>query len=448
MARRVSEFAAAGLARIAQERQRKHRVPGLFAGICSGGELRWQAGIGAADVDDLHTPPGPDDQFLIGSNTKTFTAVLVMQLRDEGRLTLDDPLDRHLPEVTHPGVTIRSMLAHVSGMQREPVGDVWESMVNPDRAELVAGFNQAERMHKPHHLFHYSNLAFSMLGELVARLDGRPWEQSLRARLLEPLGMSRTSVGFTGRAVTGYYVPPYSDVPVRETAHDLKALAPCGGLMSTAADLARWSAFVADPAAEILCPDTLEEMLAPQIMTDTQRWAGAFGLGFMLLRSGDRIYAGHTGGMPGFITGLFTDRGAGAGAVVLMNSGAVPDAGGFAVQLLDHVLDHDPRLEPPWRPGPTVPAELAELVGLWFTEGSGVVFSVREGCLEARMQDQPEHVPPARFTPIAADLYRTVAGREQGELLRITRDEHGRVSKLNWATYLVTRGPLAFTEIH
>ena len=136
-------------------------------------------------------PPTADDQFLIASNTKTFTAVQVMQLRDEGKLSLDDTLDQHLPEVKHPGVTIRQALAHSSGMQREPVGDVWETLVNPDREELLAGFNEAERVHAPHQYFHYSNLVFSVLGELVARLDGRSWWESLKARILDPLEMRR-----------------------------------------------------------------------------------------------------------------------------------------------------------------------------------------------------------------------------------------------------------------
>ena len=222
-----------------------------------------------------------------------------MQLRDEGRLDLDDPIDRHLTGLTHGGVTIRSMLAHVSGMQREPVGDVWETLDNPDRAQLLAGFNEAERVHRPHHVFHYSNLAFSVLGELVAQLDGREWVESLRARLLEPLGLIRTTLEPTAPVVPGYFVPPYSDVPVLEPRVDLKALAPCGGLYSTAEDLARWSAFVADPPSESVQPPTpSEEMLQPQIMMDALRWGGAFGLGFMLMRSGDRVYAGHTGGFP------------------------------------------------------------------------------------------------------------------------------------------------------
>ena len=210
------------------------------------GELVWGDGIGRRAVD-ADTPPGPDDQFLVASNSKTFTAVMVMQLRDEGRLDLGDRVGDHLPEVAHP-LTVRQGLAHVSGMQREPVGDVWETLEQPTTEELLAGFVEAEVVGRPHDRWHYSNTVYAILGELVARLDGRSWEESLRARLLDPLELRRTSVGFDGGPqASGYYVAPYDDVPRPEPVMDLKAMAPCGGLASTATDLARWSAFVADP---------------------------------------------------------------------------------------------------------------------------------------------------------------------------------------------------------
>ncbi len=442
----LHESTTRALHRLALDRQTKHRVPGLYAGVVRGGDFVWQEGIGAADVTGPDRAPGADDQFLIASNSKTFTAVLVMQLRDEGRLSLDDTLDRHIAEVRHTGLTLRQCLAHVSGMQREPVGDVWETLRNPDRAELVAGFNEAERVHRPHHLWHYSNLVFSMLGEVVARLDGRDWYEALKARILDPLEMTRTTVGPRGPAVTGYYVPPWSDVPVVEPVVDTKALAPCAGLASTPRDLARWSTFVANPVEEVLHPDTLEEMCEPQTVIDRQRWTGAMGLGFMLLRADNRVYVGHTGGMPGHITGLFTHRESGTGGLALMNSTSAPDPAAFALDLAGHVLEHDPVDPEVWRPGAEVPADLASVLGVWFSEGSPFVFTVRHGRLEARAQGLAEHKPASTFERIGEDLYRTTGGREAGELLRLTRDEHGRVTTMNWATYLFTREPYAFGE--
>jgi hypothetical protein len=132
--------------------------------------------------------------------------------------------------------------------------------------------------------------------------------------------------------------------------------------------------------------------------------------------------------------------------MAMMNSTSAPDPAGFAVALAEHVIENDPVDPEPWRPGTEVPAELADLVGMWYSEGAPFVFSVKEGHLEARAQALPEHKPSSVFEKVGEDLYRTVSGREAGELLRVTRDEAGAVTKMNWATYLVTREPLAFGE--
>jgi CubicO group peptidase (beta-lactamase class C family) len=444
------ETTARSLHRIALGKQRDGRVPGLFAGVARGGSMLWGEGVGQADLGEERAP-GPDDQFLIASNTKTFIAVMVMQLRDEGRLALDDLLGDHVPEVSHP-ITIRQCLAHVSGMAREPLGDVWETLENPTAKELRRDFDDVERVLKPHHHWHYSNVVFAMLGQLVEELDGRSWEESLRIRLLQPLEMTRTTNGFDGGPrVTGYYVPPYDDVPRVEPVMDLKALAPCGGLASTANDLATWSGFVADPG-ELLSADTFEEMCQPQILLTTDNWNAAMGLGFFLIRSGSgssaRTWVGHTGGMPGHITGLFTHRESGTGGIALMNATSPPPPDAFAIELADHVVEHDPVDPERWLPGTKIPDELNGLLGRWFSEGQPFVFWVEHGELRARI-DKPaaEKLTPSRFEKVEDGVYRDVAGRERGEILRVTRAADRTVTKLNWATYVFTREPIAFGEI-
>ena len=414
--------------------------------MARGGELLWFAGIGATRVDSPETP-GPDDQYLVGSNTKTFTAVMLMQLRDEGRLTLDDLLADHLPDVGHP-VTVRQALAHVSGMQREPLGDVWDTLEQPDAASLLRGFAEAERVGRPHTRWHYSNLAYAVLGQVVEKLDSRPWVESLEERLLRPLEMRRTTVGFVDDDhVTGYFVPPFHDVPREEPVLDLRAMTPVGGLASTARDLARWSAFVASPPDEVLSPDTLEEMCQPQVLLDTERWNGGMGLGLFVLRPpSGRTWVGHDGGMPGHLTALLTHRESGTGGIVLMSNTAGPDPAVLALELADRVVEDLPVEDEPWRPGTSVPEELAGVIGRWYSEGRGFVFSVREGRLEARQDSAPATRPPSVFVAEGADRYRTESGRERGELLRVTRDAAGAVDRLHWATYVFTRAPLGFGE--
>ncbi len=447
MPQMISEQSERALRRILLERQHKHRLPGVLGAVSRGKDLLWSGGVGSWDLSRSGEPPTADTQFLIASISKTFTAVLVMALRDEGKLSLDDTVEQFIPESKHTGITIRQMLSHVTGMQREPVGDIWEVLRYPDRHELVAGWNEAEKILRPHHRWHYSNLCYSMLGEVVARIEGRDWIDCIQARILSPLRMTRTTLGFDdGAHAVGYYVPPYSDVPVVEPVLDIKAMACAGGLASTATDLATWTAFLADPNDEILSGDSLEEMCQPQIVADLEGWQLAWGLGLMLLRLEDRIWVGHTGGMPGHITGIFVDRGAKTAGIALMNSSSAPDPAALAVELATYVLTNDPAELEPWTPGTEVPAELVGVLGRWFSEGAPFTFTVRDGRLEARADGQPEHKPPSVFAKISDDLYRTESGRETGELLRIARGPDGTVTKMNWATYLVTREPYAFGE--
>jgi hypothetical protein len=220
-----------------------------------------------------------------------------------------------------------------------------------------------------------------------------------------------------------------------------------GGMVSTAADLARWSAFVADPG-ELLSADTVEEMCQPQILLSTDSWNAAMGLGFFLIRTATgRTYVGHTGGMPGHITGVFTHRESGTGAIALMNNTAPVPPDAFAVELAEHVVEHDPVEDDPWQPGTSIPDELRPILGRWYSEGQPFVFWVEQGELRARV-DKPAAaaLTPSRFERVEDDLYRDVSGRERGELLRVTRAADGSVAKLNWATYLFTREPIGFGE--
>jgi CubicO group peptidase (beta-lactamase class C family) len=148
--------------------QSEWHVPAVSAGVVRDGSLLWSAHVGSARLDPMKAPTD-DTQYMIGSITKTFTAVLVMALRDAGRISLDDPLERYLPQTRHGSVTIRSMLAHASGLQREPVGRIWENLEPPDSQRLLRELEDAEQVLPAHFAFHYSNLAFALLGQIVER---------------------------------------------------------------------------------------------------------------------------------------------------------------------------------------------------------------------------------------------------------------------------------------
>jgi hypothetical protein len=160
-----------------------------------------------------------------------------------------------------------------------------------------------------------------------------------------------------------------------------------------------------------------------------------------------RTYVGHTGGMPGHITGVFTHRESGTGGIALMSSTAAPAPDTFAIDLADHVVAHDPVEDAPWTPGTHIPDDYRPLLGRWFSEGQPFVFWVEHGELRARI-DKPgaEALTASCFEKVSDDVYRDRSGRERGELLRITRGPDGSVTTMSWATYLFTREPIAFGE--
>jgi len=405
----------------------------------------WSAHVGAARLDPVSAPTD-DTQYLIGSITKTFTAVLVMALRDAGKLSLNDRLDTYLPQTRHGAITIRSMLAHASGLQREPVGRIWENLQAPDRERLLRELEDAEQVLPVHLAFHYSNLAFALLGQIVEQLEGRPWGDVVTERILAPLEMKSTGLvpDDAGRAL-GYQVHPHTAVATLEPRFDLLATAPLGGLWSTVADLGRYGAFIADPIDEIISSDTMDEMCRPLIMADVEGWSRAFGLGLELQRTGERILVGHGGAMPGFLAGLRVRRQDRVGAVVFANCTAGAETTALAGQIVNTVLDAEPSAPLAWTPSRPQP-DFDGILGSWWTEGQEIVFEVRDNVLWSRI---PGGLPLAdtRFARVDSDRLRAVGGRERGEMLEITRGSGGEVERMHFATYALTRKPTAFADL-
>jgi hypothetical protein len=162
----------------------------------------------------------------------------------------------------------------------------------------------------------------------------------------------------------------------------------------------------------------------------------------MLFRREDRLLAGHDGGMPGHVTSLRYSRPERVGSVVLMASSAPgPRAAELGLELAVKAAEAFPLAPALWRPEDPPPPELEEVLGRWWSEGAEFVFHYRHGRLEASPARAPREQEPAGFAPDGPDRFRTVSGRERGELLRIVRDEGGEVVKLYWATYPFTRVP-------
>lgn len=424
------------------EAQSAGRLPSLSAVVFRGGEVVWDDALGLADVEQ-RVEATTDSQYAVASITKTFTAASVMQLRDAGELDLEDPLSRHIPEAAHGAPTLRRLLSHASGLQREPPGEVWETLHFPGEDELLKSFEEAEQVLPPSAAWHYSNLAYALLGHVVARVSGMPFQDYVRERLLSPLGLEHTVWGPGANAALPYFVEPYSDAVRREPVLELGGKGGESGLYSTVGDLARWGSFLCAPDGSVLAAASVAEMHDLQVMAEPD-WTLGWGLGIELWRRGERIFGGHTGGFPGFLSILLYSRRDRVGAVLLTNSGRWSKLSATGLDLAEAALEELAPEREPWAPEQAPPEEILPLLGRWWSEGDETIFSWRQGKLEARLAAAPPEREPSVFEQEGEDRFRVVSGRERGELLRVVRDGHGEVGRLYWATYPFTREPEIF----
>ncbi len=434
-------------ARLAEE-QAGYRLPSVAAGLVRGAELVWSAGRGRIDGADGPAPDA-DVQYRAGSITKTFIAVAVLRLRDQGRLGLSDPIGRHIDAGTAE-LTIGQLLSHTSGLRAETAGPWWErtagspfdaldrTSLGPDARRARAGWQ-----------YHYSNVGYALLGELLARLHGRPWPDVIAEELLAPLGMNRTTTRPQPPHATGFAVHPHADLLLPEPEHDAAAMAPAGQLWTTVADLARWAGFLAGAdagPATLLDPGTRAEMREPAGLFDVpgQPWTLGYGLGLQLWNEGGRRSYGHTGSMPGFFGVLQIDAASGDAAIMLSNSTAPSGGQAFTADLLRILAENDPPVRAEWTAA-SVAQDALELVGTWYWGPMAFLVSVVSGAagadsvLEFRVAGSGARA--FRFSPDGDGSWTGLDGYYARERLRPVRGPDGRVVALDLASHTYTRLP-------
>ena len=426
--------------------QREHRLPSVAAGLVRGGELVWTGAVGTVDGREGGTPVDADTQFRMGSITKTFVAVAVMRLRDEGLLDLTDRLGAHVPGSALDEVTIEQLLTHSGGVQAETEGDWWERTPGADWDHLVAsGVGSRFRAGRR---FHYSNTGYAALGRLLEVVRDRPWFDVVRDEILEPLGMTRTTLRPDGAAAQGFAVHPFADVLLPEPEHDAGAMAPAGQLWTTVGDLSRWAALLGGHVGDVLSPDTLTEMVEPHHVVDEpgQPWTGSHGLGWQVWNVEGARSAGHGGSMPGFLAmqrvHLDADGGdgpsgaAGDGVVLFTNTTASKALKALPKDLLATLRELEPAAVTPWVASGS--AGVLELAGTWHW-GPAVETARLVG--EHLVIGEPGAGRGSRFRQVAPDEWVGLDGYYTGEPLRVLRREDGTVSHLDVATFRFTRTP-------
>ncbi len=413
--------------------QAECRLPSIMGAVSRDDRVVWTCGAGEVDGES----PTPDTRYRIGSITKTFTAVLVLRLRDEGRLALEDTLDDHVPGTPLGDRTIASLLAHTSGLQAETTGDWWERTQGGSVDELTASLTNDVVLHPADRVHHYSNLGYGLLGALVEHHRGHAWMDAITAELLEPLEMAQTSYGPVAPHASGFAVHPWADVVLAEPSatHDAGAMAPAGQLWASITDLARWGRFLAGDTGDVLHTDTLEEMCEPLVVHD-EEWTVGHGLGVQVLRRGDHRWVGHGGSMPGFLALVLADRDQRTAACVAANATSGLDA--VTGDLLETVITDEPRHPDPWTTG-EVPDGVLDALGPWYWGPAPTSLRWTEGYL--RLQALTGRTRASRFTPNEDGTWTGLDGYYRGETLRIVRHDDGAVSHLELATFVFTRQP-------
>jgi CubicO group peptidase (beta-lactamase class C family) len=312
-------------------------VVGASVVVLRAGRVLARHSFGLGDRE-RRVPPDSDAVYHWASVTKTLTAVAVMQLRDRGRLTLDDPITRYVPELRQvhdrfgsmDQVTLRMLLSHSSGLQNPtwPYGEgrPWEPFEPTRWEQLVSMMPYQELAFAPGSRFGYSNPAFIYLARAVEALTGDPWAVYVQKNIWTPLGMTRSFVGVSPYHLAGRRAASYTfradggreQVESNPREFDPGITIPNGGWNAPVADLVTWVAFLAhadrgDTSLArrydgVLRHATLEEMWRPVVpLAAGGNLAEAFGLSFYLYRRGDRTIVGHTGEQSGFRSFFYLD---------------------------------------------------------------------------------------------------------------------------------------------
>jgi CubicO group peptidase (beta-lactamase class C family) len=425
--RRVNEIAARA--------QSAGRVPSVALAIVRDRAVQHFAAAGE------QPRPDPKTQYRLGSITKMLTATMIMQMRDEGFFALDDLLYRHLPGTPVGGVTLRQLLGHVSGLQREPDGPWWERSTGGAADRLLAELAFDKLVRPPFTGFHYSNLGYGLLGAVLQRVTGESWADLVGKRVLDPLGMRRTTYAPIEPYARGYVVHALDGSLHEEPRLDAGAMAPAGQLWSTVTDMAKWAAFLADPAPAVLARETVDEMCAPVALSDLESWTGGHGLGPQLYRVGDRVYVGHGGSMPGYVAHFAVHRRSRTGVIAFANAYGLTGTSirQVGLEALTAVLDAEPAPPQPWRAAPAPTGEAAELCGRWWWMGRE--YEVHADGTDLVMTGVGMSAAPWRFVQEGPDRWRGSAGENTGEVLAVLRDARGSVRKLDIATFVFSRDP-------
>jgi D-alanyl-D-alanine carboxypeptidase len=298
-------------------------APGVAVLVMRGDEVLYRGARGEADVTG-DVPLTPGDRFRIGSVTKQFAAVGLLTLVEAGKVGLDDPLSKYLPD--YPGgdkISIEQLLNHTSGIRSyTDMPGVMDGPIDRDRstAEMLDYFKNEPADFAPGEAWRYNNSGYVLVGAVIEAASGQPWHQYLDERLFKPLGLKHTGYGadpaVIAQQVKGYATQDGTPTPAQTISMTQPHAA--GALVSTVDDLARWNRALHE--GKVLKPETYARMITPVGKAAEVAPGYGYGYGIETLAVRGAPSLEHSGGIPGFSSQLSYLQGPDITVAVLQNN--------------------------------------------------------------------------------------------------------------------------------
>ena len=416
-------------------------LPGVAVGVVADQDLVWSAGFGFADTA-AKVPITPQTKFRMASHSKLFTATAVMQLREQGKLRLDDPVSKYLPwfqvkaaDPDDPPITIEELLTHSSGLPRE-AGSHWTTFEFPTTEELRGLMAERQAPFSPDVRWKYSNLAYSVAGMVIEVVSGQRWADYVQQHIYAPLGMTSSSVDadVPGLAV-GYSRLMPDNSRGSNPFIDARGMAAATGITSTVEDMARFASaqFRAGPrgGSRILSTGSLRDMHRVRVLETN--WTQGNAIGFAVRRERDKVYVQHGGSYPGYQTTTMLQLEPKVAVIVLTNADDA-NPGAIATQLMNTVGeavakaaaagsdDTTPTWDPAW----------SRFAGLYRGRGGDSQVIELNKRLVVISPNAPNLDNPVQLVPIGNGQFRFTAptgGGPVGEIVRFV-EEGGRVVRM------------------
>ncbi|UCE05063.1 MAG: beta-lactamase family protein [bacterium] len=423
-----------------------NNLPGLSVGIIYDQNLIWQKGFGYADVEKK-IPMTPQTIFRIASITKLFTCTAIMQLRDQGKLQLDDPVEKHLPwfKIKNrfpdaPTITIRHLMTHTSGLPREAAFPYWTDHQFPTLNQIMETLPNQETIYPAETKLKYSNLGMALLGHILVAVSGKDYESYIQNHILKPLAMTSTTIYLTDeqrkRMATGYGRRLADGMRKPMEISDYKGISPAASISSNVEDLAKFASLqFSDENSrdkQILKGSTLREMQRVHWLQPS--WKSGRGLGFSVWYRDEKTFVGHSGWVAGYRTQLLLCPEHKI-AVIIMSNAEDGLPGFFANKIFDVVAPSIKKaIEPPAKVSQLNPG-WKKYVGKYSDpfDWEYEVMILNNELVLYGFSYPPDENPKAgiiELTPEGGHTFRMTGENGNGELLTFEMDSDGKVKRV------------------